>query len=190
MIKLTFPRNLDLDGASAFLQSIGMNVVEEFLETTGAPAEWVFAFADAGGPEIHLMDERWSGIPYFVVEGSGDDAADLAEALQTRLGCVDLNGALVGCSETNDPVHQSGSVLQLGLLSPRKLDQTVFTTLARALESPARGVRISAIRACAYLGWAEFQDALRARASMDEDEDVRRSAGVVLDAYKGAARNR
>ncbi|MGW0791111.1 hypothetical protein ACWD04_23425 [Streptomyces sp. NPDC002911] len=151
----------------------------------GTPYQVVWA----AGPKLslHYFEDDIARNSYVVVVG--EDAAAVrgaAEIIEVRLHTWRLDELVAEVDSSSGPTELTQAVIRAGLGAPEEFDDRFFTRINDALRHSDTRVRESAVWSVSYVPYPNYRPQLVQVRDHDPDEDLRDTAGLLLEGFDEA----
>ncbi|AKF11738.1 HEAT repeat domain-containing protein [Sandaracinus amylolyticus] len=142
-----------------------------------APAEDIYTTED-GRTRIHWIQDPKISRGYIALAGENvEEVAELIRSGMSILGLEEIRQRALSATSRADRMR---SIYDLALAAPIEHDPGIFEIFGSYLEDADPDVRGAAVLAISYVGWREFLEPLRTRASEDADGSVREDATILI----------
>lgn len=156
---------------------------EEYPADPEEGTDYQVVWAVAPSLTLHYCEDEISRHSYLVVAGEDPVAVrGTAELMEFRLDIWRLDELLDEIDAAAGPAQLARAVVRAGLGCPEEFDERFFSRLHGALRHSDPRVRERALWAVSYVPWPNYRPQLSFIRENDAMEDLRGTAGILLEA--------
>jgi hypothetical protein len=141
------------------------------------------------GPEVtlHYVEDQVIRMCYIYISSSiGNFAEGYAKVIEEEVDILSIAEIARALDAEQDLLRKGREIIRLGVAAPSTYDESVYSRIRGALDSPDERLREMAVWATSYSSYPQYRPLLRRVAQDDAVQRLRERAAMMLEAFDRA----